>query len=87
MNLKIITIILFVISTISYAETKIQEDELKPQASKIKSVIKKPARTFSLTAKNTDKKEAKPKEPNSNRKFIPTESISEDLSVSFPVDI
>ena len=50
-----------------------------------KLITKKPKRVFRLSYNKPDQNKVKPN--NKDKKFIPTESISEDLSVPFPVDI
>ena len=50
-----------------------------------KLITKKPKRVFRLSDNKPDQNKVKPN--NKDKKFIPTESISEDLSVPFPVDI
>lgn len=71
-------------------QTTQTSDTAQAETSKQDSVAQTQNQTASQTETPTDAKKAgtpQNTQPNNNDTFIPSETISEDLAVSFPVDI
>jgi len=86
-KISVFLLLIFTASTLSNDSIKnsISSKQSKSIINQTKVIDKKPKRVFSLSDNATDQNKAKTL--NKDKKFIPTESISEDLSVPFPVDI
>ncbi len=87
---KIFSVFLFLIFTIPSFSTVNANVIVSSKPAKLLNKLTtekdiKPKRVFRL--KETEKEQHKKKPKNKDKKFIPTESISEDLSVPFPIDI
>jgi hypothetical protein len=91
MVIKISVFMFLIFTTSSVSNESINISPTSNKQAKIstsdidKLITDKPKRVFSLSENKPIKSNEKPK--NKDKKFIPTESISEDLSVPFPVDI
>lgn len=86
MVIKISVFMFLIFTTSSVSNEAINISPTSNKQAKIStSDIDKPKRVFSLSENKPVQSNVKPK--NKDKKFIPTESISEDLSVPFPVDI
>lgn len=87
-KMSVFMFLIFTTSSVSNETTDISatSKQTKKYTNDIEKLItKKPKRIFSLSDDKPKQNKVKPN--NKDKKFIPTESISEDLSVPFPVDI
>jgi hypothetical protein len=89
MIIKIGLFLLLIFTTSTLSNDTIKNSISSKQSQSIinqtKVIDKKPKRIFSLSDNTTDQNKVNKSKKDKN--FIPTESISEDLSVPFPVDI
>jgi len=87
--IKKISLLLILIFTAFCINAKNTNDEISQKQinkpNKHVNLAKKPKKLFSLSEDKATTKKANSSKK--DKKFIPTESISEDLSVPFPVDI
>ena len=89
MIIKIGLFLLLIFTTSTLSNDTIKNSISSKQSQSIinqtKVIDKKPKRIFSLSDNTTGQNKVNKSKKDKN--FIPTESISEDLSVPFPVDI
>lgn len=89
MKLSICLLSLLTTSSLSNENTdnRISNKQVKKISSAIELITQKPKRVFSLSKIENIIDKNKVQKTKKDQKFIPTESISEDLSVPFPIDI
>ncbi len=63
-------------------DSRLTVKDMKQEKNSVKHFRLAPEKEANTTPKQVKKKQAK-----KDKRFIPSESISEDLSVSFPIDI
>jgi len=91
MVIKLSIILLSLLTTSSLSTENTDNTISNQQTKKINNVTgltnQQSKRFFSLSKKENITEKNKDKNTKKDQKFIPTESISEDLSVPFPIDI